>query len=367
MATYPRTWAEINIGALKHNLAQIRAALPPTTKLALVTKADGYGHGLVPVARAASRFGADYLGVATIQEGVALREAEIDTPVIVLGPTLPMEAKQAVYYDLTLMLESFESAEAISSAAAELGKTARIHLKIDTGMSRFGVAAKSAPPLAARIAALPAMDLEGASTHFANSAKEPEYTAMQYELFRTALCEMEALGVRVKVRHCANSGALVKFPSALMDMARIGILAYGVSHTGETGLDLRPALTWRARILAMRDLPPGTKVSYNLTFETEKPSRIATVGVGYGDGYHRFLGNKGCVWLHGSRAPIRGVVCMDQMMVDVTDIPDAKIGDPVGLIEGPVSAEYLAQLVGTTPHEITTRIMSRVPRAYLQA
>ena len=242
--------------------------------------------------------------------------------------------------------------------------TAKIHLKIDTGMSRFGVLAEKAAPLARAIADLPNVELEGAASHFANSGKEPEYTAWQYERFRTALCEMEGLGVHVKIRHCANSGALVKFPASLMDMARIGILAYGISHVGETGLNLKPVLTWKTRIMALRDLPTGTKVSYNLTYETDRPSRIATLGIGYGDGYHRMLGNKGDILIHGKRAPIRGVVCMDQMMVDVTDIPEAKVGDEVGLIQGEVSAEYLAGLVGTTPHEMTTRIMSRVPRKY---
>lgn len=364
MQTFPRTWAEVNLSALKNNLQQIRAALPPTTKLALVTKADAYGHGLMPVARVATQFGADYIAVATVQEGISLRESEIEAPILVLAPTLPLEAKSAVYYDLRNLVESIESAQAISEAAIELGKTAKIHLKIDTGMSRFGVVAEQAAPLARKIADLPNVQLEGAASHFANSAKEPEYTAWQYERFRKALCEMEKVGVRVSIRHCANSGALVKFPNALMDMARIGILAYGVSHVGETSLDIQPVLAWKTRIMALRDLPPGTKVSYNLTYETERPSRIATLGIGYGDGYHRMLGNKGDVLIHGKRAPIRGVVCMDQMMVDVTEIPETKVGDEVGLIEGEISAEYLASLVGTTPHEMTTRIMSRVPRVY---
>jgi alanine racemase len=365
MTVFPRTWAEVDLSALQHNLARIRAQLPPGVRLALVTKADAYGHGLVPIARVASAFGADFIAVATVQEGISLRESDIEAPVLVLAPTLPLEAKSAVFYGLRNLVESFESAKAISDAAVSQGVTAKIHLKIDTGMSRFGVIAEDAAPLARRIADLPAVDLEGAATHFANSGKEPEYTAWQYDRFQKALCEMQELGISIKLRHCANSGALVKFPSALMDMARIGILAYGVSHVGETGLDLLPVLTWKTRVMALRNLEPGTKVSYNLTWETERPSRIATLGVGYGDGYHRFLSNKGQVLIHGRRAPIRGVVCMDQMMVDVTDVPGVAIGDEVGLIEGEISAEYLAGLVGTTPHEMTTRIMSRVPRRYI--
>jgi alanine racemase len=365
VTVFPRTWVEIDLGAFRHNLAAIRSALPSKTKLALVAKADGYGHGLVQIGRAAASAGVDTIAVATVPEGIALREAEIDVPVMVLAPSLAMEAEQAVFYGLRNLVESYEAAKAISDAAAKQGLTANIHLKIDTGMSRFGVQAENAADLAEKIAALPNIILEGAATHFANSGKEPEYTAWQFERFRRALCDIEDKGVHIAVRHCANSGAIVKFPAAFMDMARVGILAYGISHVGETDIDLKPVLTWRARIMAIRELPQGTKVSYNLTYETDRRSRIATLGVGYGDGYHRFLGNRGSVYLHGKLAPIRGVICMDQLMVDVTDIPEAQIGDPAGLIEGPVRAEVLSEIVGTTPHEITTRIMSRVPRKYI--
>jgi alanine racemase len=333
--------------------------------MALVTKADAYGHGLVPITRAATRHGVDFIAVATVQEGIALRESEIEAPIIVMAPTLPMEAKMAVFYGLRNMVESFDAARAISEAAVQLEIDAKIHLKIDTGMARFGVEADNAPDLAYRIASLPRVELEGAATHFSNSGREPEYTAWQMSRFEKALKLMADLGVTVKIRHCANSGALVKFPAALMDLARIGILAYGISHVGETELGLKPVLSWKARIMALRELPAGRKVSYNLTWETPHRSVIATLGVGYGDGYHRALSNKGSVVVNGQLAPIRGVVCMDQLMVDVTEIPDVNIGDEVGLVQGPVTAEYLAELVQTTPHEITTRIMTRVPRKYL--
>ncbi|MBA3725852.1 MAG: alanine racemase [Armatimonadetes bacterium] len=362
---YPRTWVEVDLDAFSHNLTAIRAALPATTKVALVTKADAYGHGLVPISRVAVQHGADFIAVATVQEGISLREAEIEAPIVVLAPTLGLEAKHAVYYRLRNLVESYEAAVSISEAAVELGTEAQVHLKIDTGMSRFGVQAEQAADLAEKIDALPNIDLEGAATHFANSGQEPEYTAWQYGRFQKALCEMEARGIQIRIRHCANSGAIIRFPSAVMDMARVGILAYGITHVGKTELDLRQVLTWKARIMALRQLPKGTKVSYNLTYETPAASLIATLGVGYGDGYHRFLSNRGATVVHGKLAPIRGVVCMDQLMIDVTEIPEVKIGDEVGLIQGPVSAEYLAEIVGTTPHEMTTRIMSRVPRKYV--
>jgi alanine racemase len=365
VAEYPRTWAEVDLNALRHNLKVIRAQLPTDVKMALVTKADAYGHGLVPVTRVATEIGVDFIAVATVQEGIALREAEITTPILVLAPTLPMEATLAVFYELRNLVESLEAAKAISDAAVKINKTAKIHLKIDTGMARFGVEAESAADLAVRIADLPCVDLEGAATHFSNSGKEREYSSWQLERFQSALDEMRTRGLNIKIRHCANSGALVKFPAALMDLARIGILAYGISHVGATDLDIRPVLTWKARIMALRTLPPGRMVSYNLTWQTTQPTRIATLGVGYGDGYHRGLSNRGAVVIHGKIAPIRGVVCMDQLMVDVTDIPDANIGDEAGLVQYPINAEYLSDIVQTTPHEITTRIMTRVPRQYI--
>ena len=365
MSEFPRTWAEVDLNALRHNLHVIRERLPADVQMALVTKADAYGHGMVPISRVAAQFGVDFIAVATVQEGIALREGEIEAPILVLAPTLPMEATLAVYYGLRNLVESIDAARAISEAAVAQGLTAKIHMKVDTGMARFGVDAEKAADLASEIAALPNVELEGVATHFANSGREPEYTAWQMERFKSALDEMAARGIVPKITHCANSGALVRFPAALIGLARIGILAYGISHVGETDLDLKPVMTWKARITALRELPPGRKVSYNLTWETPRVSRIATLGVGYGDGYHRALSNRGAVVVHGKIAPIRGVVCMDQLMVDVTDIPEAQVGDEVGLVQKPIDAEYLADIVQTTPHEITTRIMTRVPRKYI--
>ncbi|MCH8275390.1 MAG: alanine racemase [Armatimonadetes bacterium] len=366
MTTFPRTWAEVDLRALRHNLQQIRARLSPPARLALVVKADAYGHGLVPISRAAVRLGADWVAVATVQEGIALREAEVDAPIIVLAPVLALEAPQVVFYGLRSLVESFETAEAISKEAEKQERTARIHLKIDTGMSRFGVQAEEAAGLAARIASLPAMEMEGAATHFADAAGSPDYTRWQFDRFRKALHEMKAAGVQVAIRHCANSAALALFPEAVLDMVRIGVFAYGIKHV-ETDLDLRPVLSWKARVMAMRCLPPGRKIGYVRTYETDRPSRIATLGAGYGDGYHRALSNRAEVVIHGKRAPVRGIVAMDQIMVDVTDIPEAKVGDAAGLIEPPITAESLAKIVDTTPHEIPTRIMSRVPRRYSSA
>ncbi len=364
MTTFPRTWAEVDLGAIKHNLAQIRSLLPAETMIGLVVKADAYGHGLIPVSRMALRSGADWACVATVQEGVALREAEIDAPVLILAPALELEAQQVVFYDLRCQIESIEVARALSKAAVEQRRTARVHIKIDTGMSRFGVQVESAAQFAKDVAVLPGIEIEALASHFAFGGGPREFTAQQFEQFMTAVCEIEAAGIKPKIRHTGNSAAVIRFPEAHLNLVRVGILAYGISHIGDLSLNLRPALTWKARVMAMRDIPPGRKIGYNCTYETDRPSRIATLGVGYGDGYHRALSNQGNVVIHGQRAPIRGLVCMDQIMVDVTDIPAATIGDEAILLGQEITAAELAAIVGTTPHEMPTRIMSRVPRSY---
>lgn len=365
MDAFPRTWAEVDLSALRHNLEIIRSKLSPSTRIALVTKADAYGHGLIPTSRAAIRFGVDWLAVATVQEGISLREAGIECPILVLAPVLHFEAKHAVYHNLRVLVESFEAAQSISAAATNLEMQAILHLAIDTGMSRFGIQAERACETAKSITNLPNIKLEGVGSHFANSGRDPHYTKYQLERFKKALDEINKAGVEIEIRHIANSGALINYPDSHFEMIRIGIFAYGISHIDTPPENLRPVLTWKTRIMAMRELPPGCKVGYNTSYETQRTSRIATLGIGYGDGYHRFLGNKGEVMVHNKRVPITGVVCMDQLMVDVTDVPEAKIGDEVGLITPPLTAEYLASLVGTTPHEIPTRIMSRVPRKYI--
>lgn len=364
MSEHPRTWAEVDLGAIQHNVRLLRERLG-NSRLAVVVKADAYGHGIVPVSRAASAAGADWLAVATVHEGIALREAGIEAPILTLSPFLPMEAEQAVYYGLRASVQDVETAEALSRAASQVGREAVLHLKVDTGMHRFGAPSQEAASLAISIAKLPRVRLEGVWTHFAWSAGAPEFTLQQYNAFQAALVKIQEAGVHVAIRHCSNSGALLRHPEMKMDLVRIGILAYGVSHVQGLDLPLRRALTWKSRIMSLRHVPKGDTVGYNMTWQAEHDSRIATIGIGYGDGYHRLLSNQGWVMIRGKAAPVRGLVCMDQVMVDVSEIPEASIGDEATLIGDGVTPEQIAQLVGTTPHEITTRIMSRVPRKYI--
>lgn len=363
MASYARTWAEIDLNRLTHNLKQVRSLLPDGVKLLLVTKADAYGHGLVPVSRWAVSHGADWVGVATVGEAVSLREAEIDAPVIVLSPILEEEAKLAAHYDLRVTVERPGIAAALSAAAER--KRIAVHLKVDTGMARFGVPLDRVVETACEIADLPNIVIEGLCSHFAWSAGDPEFTRLQYARFQQAVADLAAAGISPPVKHIANTGAVVKHPNTLEDMARVGILAYGIAHVEGHGLDLRRVLTWKSRVMALRRLQPGAKVGYNSTYTVDRESVIATVGIGYGDGYHRLLGNAGHMSIRGARAPVRGLVCMDQTMIDVTDISGVEVGDEVGLLDDTTPAEDLAKVVKTTPHEMTTRIMARVPRTYI--
>lgn len=367
MLEFSRCWAEVDLAKLRHNLAQVRGLIQPPALFCFVVKADAYGHGIVPVSQCAVTCDVDWLSVATVAEGVALREAGITAPVLVLSPVLPLDAETLARHRLRNMVEEPEAAHALSVAAQRQGITLKLHLKVDTGMARFGVQPDQAADLASRIVSMPGLELEGIATHFSSAAVDLEYTEGQYREFLRVIEQIEARGIHIPLVHCVNSAALIRFNKNLHQLVRSGIVAFGIRNVPSPDLDLQAVLTWRTRIMALRDIPAGKRVGYSGTWVTERRTRLATLGAGYADGYPRELSNKGVVLIHGQEAPIRGIVCMDQTMVDVTDIPDAHIGDVVGLVEGDVSAERLAGWVGTTPHEITCRLTGRVPRIYLNA
>lgn len=360
MNPYPRTWIEIDLKALAHNLDLVRASLPNGCKLALVAKADAYGHGLIPVCRAAADGHADWICVATVQEGLSLREAGLELPILVISPVLAIEAEQAVYYDLRIVVESMEVASALSKAAVGQGRTARIHLEVDTGLSRFGCSPDSVAGLATAIRSLPNVELEGFCQHFVDSGFNKPRTIQQ----ATQFDELGDLVGEVSMTHACNSAGVFVAPQEAHQMVRVGILAYGIDPYGVTNGQVRPILSWSARITAIREVPKGATVSYSETFVCERNTRIATLGVGYGDGYPRSLSNKGQVWINGTSAPVIGLVCMDQLLADVTDVSRVSVGDTVELIGPHVSVVQLANLANTNCHEITTRIMGRVPRRY---
>jgi alanine racemase len=362
---FSRCWAEIDLDRLRHNLEEIRRILAPGVRHCFVVKADGYGHGLVPVSRCAVESGVEWLAVATVAEGMALRSAGIEANILVLSPVLALESDLLAQHNLRNLVEDLEVAHALSVAAQRHGVQIKLHLKVDTGMARFGAATEKAAELAVAIARMPGLVLEGIATHFSSAAVDLDYTQGQYDQFLRVVEEAEARGLRIPLVHCCNSAALLRFSHCQHSLVRSGLLAYGIPIVPCPELDLQPVMTWRTRILAMRQIPAGKRVGYAGRFVTERGTRVATLGTGYADGYPRELSNKGKVLIRGTEAPIRGTVCMDQMMVDVTHIPEARVGDVVGLVEGSVTAERLAEWVNTTPHEIPCRLTGRVPRVYL--
>lgn len=362
MKPFPRTWIEVDLPALSGNLGILRETIGPEPKLGLVAKADAYGHGLVPVARAATQSGVSWLCVATVQEGIALRDSGIDCPILVLSPILPLEAEQAVFYNLRVHVEDTEVARAMSDAAERQGTTARVHLKVDTGISRFGALPQEVQPLASALHLLPSLELEGISTHFADSAADPERTERQMRKFEAVLKVCTDSGIHFRVVHIANSAGCLRYPAAHHHLVRVGIAAYGIDPYG-FNIGLKPIMTWKARIMGTRTRPAGTWVSYSSTCQLKRETKLATLGVGYGDGYPRAMSNKGFVSHRGAICPVLGLVCMDQVIIDITDV-GGEVGEEVELLGTQVTVPELASLAGTNSHEIVTRIMSRVPRRY---
>lgn len=362
MNPYPRTWIDIDLPALAHNLALVRERIGDGPRIALVAKADAYGHGLVPVARHAVRSGADWIAVATVQEGIALRDAGLVAPILVLSPILEVEAEQAVFYELRVMLETIGLARALQSAAEAQDMRAIVHLPVDTGVSRFGLTPQEVAPFVASISGLDRIVIEGIGTHFADSGVNREGTLAQLAAFENMVDQLDP--EHRWIRHAANSAGATLYSNASFELVRIGIAAYGVDPYGMFGGRARPVLSWKSRVMSLRRRPAGTPVSYAGTHVCPRDTTIATIGVGYGDGYPRSLSNRGFVMVHGQRARVIGLVCMDQILVDVTEIPDTAIGDEVTLIGGEANVETLSELAQTNVHEIVTRIMSRVPRRF---
>ncbi|MBS1707304.1 MAG: alanine racemase [Armatimonadetes bacterium] len=366
MDPYPRTWAVVDLRCLRDNLAYVRAQMGTSpVQIALVAKADAYGHGLLPVCRFAATNGADAIAVATVQEGVSLREAGVEVPVMVMSPILPAECDQAVFYNLEVFVENATLAKAMDSAAAKQSRTARLHLKVDTGLHRYGCPPKDASTIAHDIDGYSNTKLVGLCQHFSDSSADEASTAKQLWIFEQALKECRARSVKFEQVHMANSGAAIKYPASRGTMVRVGVLAYGVDPFGLTAGSVRPVSSWFGRVLSLRMVPAGAKLGYAGTYTTSRQTVVATVGVGYGDGYTRALSNKGFTAVNGQKAAVIGLVCMDQMLIDVTGITDVGIGTVVELIGPNVSATELAKLAGTNAHEILTNVTARVPRRYV--
>lgn len=362
MLAYPRTWAEIDLGALGENVEKLKKVLGPTM-LCLVVKADAYGHGLVPVSRQALRHGADWLAVATVGEGVSLRDSGIDCPIIILSPILHIEADQALFYDLDVTVESVQAAEEISKTAQARGRQARLHLKVDTGLSRFGCQPQMAALLLGKLSELPNIEVVGLSTHLVDSRGDTFETNRQVDLFAQTVEEITQKGLRPRVLHCANSGGAVLHPKSRFDMARVGLHAYGLDPQGP----FKTVMTLRSRIVAERTVQPGERVGYLGAWTADRPTRILTIASGYGDGVPRSASNKASVLAGGVECPVVGLICMDLLMIDATEAPEAGIGDQVQIIGPQMHPARWAAWAGSNSHEIVTRIAPRVPRRLINA
>lgn len=363
-----RTWAEISLGNLEHNYRALRACAPDSKFLGVV-KANAYGHGAVPVARKLEELGADYLAVACLNEAMELRQAGIRMPILILGATPEELAGLVVDYDVTQTVFTPGLAQALSQAAGVQGRRAKIHVKVDTGMSRLGLLDHD-PAAAARevegLCALPNLEAEGIFTHFANADGDEGYTMTQFTRFLDLLDALAGEGITFAIRHCAASAAVLNYPCTHLDMVRPGIALYGhyPAPDMEYTCPLEPVMTFKTRVAAVRALPAGTPVSYGCTHVLDRDSRLAVLPVGYADGYFRLFSDRLKVAVGGGAAPLVGRVCMDMCMADVTDLPQAAAGDEVTLYGDQVPVEAGADLVGTIQYELLCDVSPRVPRVY---
>ena len=369
-----RTWAEIDLAALEHNYNALKALIPEECKFLAPVKANAYGHGAVPVSRKLQELGCDMLAVACAAEAAELRQGGITTPILCLGNTLPDYAPLLFQNDVIQAVGDAETAAALSEAAVREGITLRVHLKLDTGMSRLGFFwgkdMDNSAVLAqlCRVFTLPGLEVTGMFTHFSDADGSEAYTMEQFSRFLDARDALVQQGHTVPLLHCAASAAVICFPCTHMDMVRPGIALYGYypdeSLDGLVEEGLRPVMSVKARISAVRALPKGTCISYGRTAVLERDSRLAVIPMGYGDGLPRLLSNQMSFLLHGVPCPIVGRVCMDMCMVDVTDLPDVVPGD-VAEIYGGTLAEQAAKLTGTIVYELLCDVSPRVPRVYL--
>jgi alanine racemase len=373
---------EIDAAALRNNIAQFRLRIGPAVKLGAVVKANAYGHGLIEVARIAAGAGADWLCVNSLEEAIALREAGLELPVLVMGYVPIRQLGEVVARDLRPVVYNLETVERLEEEASRRGRKVRVHLKVETGTNRQGVLEADIPRFVRRIRSSPWLELEGLTTHFADieDTTSHEYAELQIASFRTIEERVRDLGGPVPIRHTACSAATLLFNRTHLDLVRIGISLYGLWPSKETyvsclergkpSLDLRPVLAWKTRVAQVKEIPEGAYVGYGRTWRATRPSRIAVLPVGYYEGYDRRLSGVAHVLIRGRRAPVRGRVCMNMCMVDVTDIPGVGLEDEAVLLgrqaEERITAEMIAGWCGTIAYEVVSRIHPALPRMVLE-
>ncbi len=363
------TRAIIDLGAVSHNVAEIRKEIGNERGLMAMVKADGYGHGAVEVSRAALRSGADSLGVAIPEEGQQLREAGIEVPILVVGLSQLEEAYKVIKFRLSQTVASVELLEALDSEAGKASTKVNVHVKVDTGMGRIGINPDDAVSFVRKVKDFKNLNLEGIFSHFPSSdERDKTFSIGQLQLFNQVISNLRLAGIEIPQKHMANSGAVLDLPQSYYDMVRPGIMLYGIYPSREVSrsIKLRPAMTFKTKVAQVKVVPAGTPISYGRTFITNKKTTVAMLPVGYEDGYNRLLSNRGEVLIKGHRAPIIGNVCMDMCMVDASGVEDVRPGDEVVLFgEDPPVWEF-ATKIGTIPNEVVCAVSKRVPRIYVQ-
>lgn len=372
---YERIYAAVDLDAISHNIDQIRKKISPGTQMVSVVKTDGYGHGAVPIAMELEKKECMYgFATATAEEAFILRKAGITKPILVLGYVFPYTYKQMIRENICFTVFREDMLEEIEKEAEKQNKTAKVHVKIDTGMNRVGIFPdESGFDFVSKVLQFKHLNLEGVFTHFAKADCEEKTAAYeQFSIFNSFCREVEnRFHIKIPLKHCANSAAALEMPETHLDLVRIGIAMYGLWPSEEIkkeSCDLRPAFSLHSHIVFVKELEAGKEISYGGTFVTKKPTKVATIPVGYGDGYPRTLSNTGYVLIHGKKAPILGKICMDQFMVDVTKIEDVKPGDEVILIgnseKETITMEEIGDLADRFNYEMVCVIGKRVPRIY---
>ena len=377
LESYQRVWAEVDLDAIWENMVHMKENIAENTKILAVIKTDGYGHGGVPIAKMLEQL--DFMfgyAAATYEEAHVLREAGVKKPILILGYTFPYCYEELIREEIRPAVYRRDTVEELVAAAAKVGKKAKVHIKVDTGMGRIGITPDEEGLEFVRfLIEHPELEVEGIFTHFAKSDEADKTSANhQLELFQNFIDKIQTeLGITIPVKHCSNSAAILEMPQANMDMVRAGITTYGLYPSEEVSKDivpLRAAMSLYSHIVYCKTIHSGQSVSYGGLFTAQKDTRVATIPVGYGDGYPRSLSGRGYVLIHGKRAPILGRVCMDQFMVDISEIPEAMDGDKVTLLgmDGTerITAEELGELSGRFNYEFVCDLGKRIPRVYLQ-
>lgn len=367
---YRPTWVEVDLGALAANLRVMRRHLKPSTKIMAAVKANAYGHGIIEVSRRLIESGVDYLGVACLDEAMILRRHQLAAPILILGAFFKSDVDEVLRQDVVVTVSDLSAAQALDKACARRKKRARIHVKVDTGMGRLGVWHEEADSFILKLCALKNLEIEGIYTHFPSADSDEAFTNSQIAAFCALVKRLSIRGVQIPIKHCANSMAVMGFKEAHFNLVRPGLALYGLTPKENlpSGLALKPVLSFKTRVAYVKRLKKGRSVSYGRTFIAQHALRLATLPVGYGDGYNRRLSNLGRVLIRGRSRPVVGVVCMDQTMVDGSAFGGVEVGEEVILIgsqgKEQIRVEEIAKLCATIPYEVVCWISPRVPRIY---